>query len=116
MTNFIVIRDYVAAVDRSWQNFKDQQAGGGQDLGSGLVLLSRGLSVVRESVVEATRAMDAVNVGESERLTVELTLPTVNELGAPAVDTAGNLVKTNILPRRPLSAGSLTSPRTKRRP
>ncbi|MGH9802761.1 MAG: hypothetical protein ACRD82_20530, partial [Blastocatellia bacterium] len=72
LTSFITIQDYIRSVQTSWENYRDHffQA----DLGTGLVLLSRRLSVVAESVNEVFAAMDSVFVGHSERLSARIRL------------------------------------------
>jgi len=65
VTNFIVLRDYVESLRRSWESFRDTWFG--KDLGTRLVLLGRALSVVSEAVNEVYAAMDSVFVGPAER-------------------------------------------------
>lgn len=71
LTNFIALRDYIFSVDRSWNYYRDNSQ---QDMGTGLVLLSRALSVVAESVGEVYMAMDSVFVDEAERLVAVIDL------------------------------------------
>lgn len=72
LTNFIALADYIFAVDQSWDSYRTDffQA----DLGSGLVLLSRALSVTAETVDEITAAMDSVFVGPAERMVAKIDL------------------------------------------
>ncbi len=65
LTNFVVLRDYVHSLRESWTGFiRDSY---GRDLGTGLVRLSRALSVTAEAVDEVYAAMDSVYVGPAER-------------------------------------------------
>lgn len=76
LTNYIVIRDYIESFNQTWLTFHDQFLGiGSSFLGTQLVLLQRALSVVVESVEEAYRAMDSVNLGPNERQTVNIPVP-----------------------------------------
>ncbi len=65
VTNFVVLRDYVTSLRNSWNEFRTVWFG--RDLGTRLVLLSRALSVVAESVDEIYAAMNSVFVGPAER-------------------------------------------------
>src|SRR5581483_6503615 len=65
VSNYIAIQDYALAIRASWLQFKALWQG--QDLGTRLVLLSRGLSVIADSVQEVYAAMDSVFVGAAER-------------------------------------------------
>lgn len=75
LTNFLVIEDYIKGLRRAWQEFRKDFTGiGSEYLGTQLVLLSRTLSVVAESVAEAYQAMDDVGLGPSERRTIPIRL------------------------------------------
>jgi hypothetical protein len=76
LTNYLVLVDYVLSLRRTWlaqRHFFDRQ---GTDvyLGTQLVLISRALASLVESVYEARDAMDSVFLGEAERQTIELSL------------------------------------------
>ena len=72
-TNFLVIEDYIKGLEQAWSEFLNDFTGIGSGyLGTQLVLLSRTLSVVAESVAEAYRAMDHVALGPSERRTIPI--------------------------------------------
>jgi hypothetical protein len=66
LTNFTAFKDYIISLRDSWIHYRDH-ATDGKDLGTQLVLLSRALSVVAESVEEVLSAMDSVFVGNAER-------------------------------------------------
>jgi carboxypeptidase family protein len=79
LTNFLVIADYVRGLRATWSAVPDGArryfTGTGQKfLGTQLVLLSRTLSVVAESVDEANLVMDSVFIGPAERQTLRLNL------------------------------------------
>ena len=74
LTNFLILVDYVQSLKKSWdeqRTFFDRR---GDDvfLGTQLVLLSRALAVVAESVHEVRLTMDSVFLGEAERQTLRL--------------------------------------------
>lgn len=73
LSNFRVISDYVTSLAQSWINhfplFEPEIAQ------SPALLLSRQFSVVAESVKEVRFALDSVFVGQAERQTIRLTLP-----------------------------------------
>jgi hypothetical protein len=78
LTNFLILVDYVNSLKLTWdaqRDFFDRQ---GTDvfLGTQLVLLSRTLAVVAESVQEAYFAMDSVFLGPAERRVTKLDLGT----------------------------------------
>jgi hypothetical protein len=78
LTNFFVIRDYVEGLFTTWNSFKGQFTStdtSPKALGTQLVLLSRALSVVAESVDETKAVMDSVFLGPNERQTVLITFP-----------------------------------------
>ncbi|HUP28501.1 MAG TPA: hypothetical protein VM409_08715, partial [Chloroflexia bacterium] len=71
LTSYIGFSDYVYSVEQSWRNYRENffQA----DFGTGMVLISRALSVVAETVEkEVIPAMDWVRVGEAERLATRI--------------------------------------------
>ncbi len=74
LTNYQVLVDYVASLKLSWDNQRKFFDRVGKDifLGTQLVLVSRALGVVAESVQETAFAMDSVFLGEAERQTVQL--------------------------------------------
>ncbi|MGH8906827.1 MAG: MSCRAMM family protein [Egibacteraceae bacterium] len=78
-TDFLIIVDHVSTLFGSWQTVRGffVHNGGGQFepfLGTQLVLLSRQLSVVAETVQETYFVMDSVFLGAAERQTVLLRL------------------------------------------
>jgi hypothetical protein len=78
-TNFLVVVDHVAGLAESWDAQRDFFVRGGAVepfLGTQLVLLSRDLEVIAESVHEVEFAMDSVFLGPAERQTLELRFPT----------------------------------------
>lgn len=72
LTNFLVVRDYISSLGTTWNA---QRGNIVKFLGTKLVLLSRGLSSVVESVIETEDAMDAVYLGPAERQTVRIVFP-----------------------------------------
>lgn len=74
LTDFLVVRDYIVGLEKTWEVFRDEFANT-RFLGTQLVLLARGLSTVAESVDETVRAMDSVLLGPAERQTVLITFP-----------------------------------------
>lgn len=72
LTNYLVIRDYIKALEVTWMNFRDKKQ---TFLGTQLILLSRALSTVAESVKETLHAMDAVYLGPAERQTIRIDFP-----------------------------------------
>jgi len=77
-TNFLVVFDYVAGLFESWiaqRSAFDRGSATDPFLGTQLVLLSRDLEVIAESVHEVEFAMDSVFLGPAERQTLELTFP-----------------------------------------
>jgi hypothetical protein len=78
LTNYFVVRDYIFGLEEAWSGeggFRDQFTGATKFLGTQLVLLSRSLSVVAESVTEVSLTMDSVFLGPSERQTVRINFP-----------------------------------------
>jgi hypothetical protein len=89
VTNFRTLRDYVVDIDASWtanRRFFDPTSGAQPFLGTQLVLLSRSLSVVGESVEEVGFTLDSVFVGAAERLAIRLEFPVG---GATLTDSRG---------------------------
>ena len=77
LTNYLVLADYVLSLKRSWDaqsRFFDRSDTDGY-LGTQLVLLSRAMGTLVESVYEARDAMDSVFLSEGERQTISLDLP-----------------------------------------
>jgi hypothetical protein len=74
LTNFRIIVDHAIGLKRSWNTLKHYFDRRGTDvfLGTQLVLLSRSLGVIAESVQELYFKMDSVWLGEAERQTVVL--------------------------------------------
>ncbi len=80
LTNFLILVDNTNSLRQTWnaqRHFFDLQ---GQDvfLGTQLVLLSRALAVVAESVEEVYFAMDSVFLGPAERQVTELKFKGLN--------------------------------------
>lgn len=76
LTNFIIIVDNVASLRQSWINqrkFFDRTSGVEPFFGTQMVLVSRSLAVISESVHEVMYAMDSVFLDDAERHTVALT-------------------------------------------
>jgi hypothetical protein len=76
LTDFITLVDYVNSLKQSWdaqRQFFDRSSTVEPFLGTQLVLVSRALAVVAESVQETYFAMDSVFLGAAERQTTELT-------------------------------------------
>jgi hypothetical protein len=78
-TNFLVLVDHVVSLAESWDAQREFFVRGSTlvepFLGTQLVLVSRDLEVVAESVHEVEFAMDSVFLGPSERQTLELRFP-----------------------------------------
>jgi Carboxypeptidase regulatory-like domain len=78
LTNFIILVDYVREIDSSWTAHRgdfDPATSAAPFLGTQLVLISRSLSVVAESVEEVNFTLDSVFIGAAERQTIRLTFP-----------------------------------------
>jgi hypothetical protein len=76
LTDYLILVEHVISLQRSWETqirFFDRK---GDDvfLGTQLVLLSRALAVVTETVQEAYMVMDSVFLGAAERQTISLPL------------------------------------------
>jgi hypothetical protein len=78
-TNFLVLVDHVVSLAESWDAQREFFVRGSTRvepfLGTQLVLVSRDLEVVAESVHEVEFAMNSVFLGPSERQTLELRFP-----------------------------------------
>jgi len=77
LTNFRILADYLIGLRLSWvanRRFFTRVTGTTPFFGTQLVLLSRQLSVIVESVDEVRFALDSVFIGPSERQTLELVL------------------------------------------
>jgi hypothetical protein len=77
-TNFLVVLDHVVSLAESWDAQREFFVRGSATepfLGTQLVLLSRDLEVIAESVHEVEFAMDSVFLGPAERQTLELRFP-----------------------------------------
>ena len=87
LTNFLIVRDYIAALRTSWNNFRGAFLGQGDTFfGTQLVLLSRALSVVGESTSDVAFAMDSVFLGAAERRTVQIDFPRTVAPGPMVID------------------------------
>jgi len=75
-TNFLILVDYLNSLHQTWEAQRDSFVRDSTEpfLGTELILLSRILDVLAESVQEAYAALDSVNVGPAERQATELTL------------------------------------------
>jgi len=81
LTNFQIVVDYISGIQQSWRAQRDyfvrsflfNENGQSVFLGTQLVHISRGLSVVAESVLELKQALNSVFLGSAERQTTELT-------------------------------------------
>jgi len=73
-TNYLILRDYVNGLLGSWNTYRPYFTRAAREpfLGTNLVLISRALTAVAETVNEATFAMDSVFLGPEERQTLEL--------------------------------------------
>jgi hypothetical protein len=107
LTNFRILADYLIGLERSWlenRQFFTRSQGKTPFFGTQLVLLSRQLSVIGESVGEVRFSLDSVFIGPLERQTL-LVVPrtfcqTPNGDGGdfvgppPALDVVGELSRT----------------------
>ncbi|MBK9169693.1 MAG: hypothetical protein IPM24_19845 [Bryobacterales bacterium] len=77
LTNFLIVVDHVLSLRQSWQAQRSFFARTSTDVyfGTQMVLLSRALAVLAESVDEVQFALDSVFVGSAERQTLELRFP-----------------------------------------
>jgi len=76
LTNYLILVGYVIGLNQSWKNDKGFFIRNGGNVepffGTQLVLLSRALDVVSQSVQDSYFAMDSVFLGDSERQTTQL--------------------------------------------
>jgi hypothetical protein len=77
VTNYRILVDYLTSLRQSWMNNRQffSRTTGTPFFGTQLVLLSRQLSVIAESVNEVRFALDSVFIGPAERQTVQLQFP-----------------------------------------
>jgi hypothetical protein len=82
LSNFRILADYVTALAQTWLNNVNYVVLNTPTpfFGTQLVLLSRQLSVMAESVDEVRFTLDSVFIGPAERQTMELTFPAVTGL------------------------------------
>ncbi len=73
LTNFIALADYYRAASQAWIVYRDNFLG--KDLGSGLLMIERALSVVEDGANEVYLAMDSVNINQAERLIITIGFP-----------------------------------------
>lgn len=78
LTNFRILVDYLSSLRRSWEDNRSffSRTAANPFFGTQLVLLSRQLSVVAESVDELRSTLDSVFVGPAERQTLRIVLQT----------------------------------------
>lgn len=95
LTNFIILFDYITGLWYTWiaqRGFFSRLPGGPQPFfGTQMVLLSRALAVVGESVQEVNFTMDSVFLGPAERQTLQLNFhhtPTFPLLFVPGVPSS----------------------------
>jgi hypothetical protein len=76
LTNYLILVDYILGLNQSWLNEKGffSRNGGTREpfFGTQLVLLSRALDVVAQSVRDCYFTMDSVFLGDAERQTTSL--------------------------------------------
>lgn len=79
LTNFRILVDYLTSLRQSWLANREyfERPSTKPFFGTQLVLLSRQLSVVAESVDELRLTMDSVFIGNAERQTLPITFPTL---------------------------------------
>jgi hypothetical protein len=94
-SNFLILVDHAVSLAESWDAQREFFVRGSTlvepFLGTQLVLLSRDLEVIAESVREVEFALDSVFLGPSERQTLELRFPPAsasNPLPAPGATVA----------------------------
>jgi hypothetical protein len=78
LTNFLILVDYVREIDNGWTARRgdfDPATTASPFLGTQLVLISRSLSVVAESVEEVNFTLDSVFIGAAERQAIRLSFP-----------------------------------------
>jgi hypothetical protein len=76
LTNFLILLDHVVSLRQSWDAHRAYFDRAGTDvfLGTQLVLLSRSLAVMAETVDETRRVMDSVFLGPAEQQAIQLEL------------------------------------------
>jgi Carboxypeptidase regulatory-like domain len=96
LTNYLILVDYVLGLQQSWTGDQRQYFTRGNGTGSPqpffgtqLVLLSRALEVVAESVQSVAFALDSVFVGPAERQTLELKFPADQPIWIPYLSGPG---------------------------
>jgi len=76
LTNYLILADYIIGLNLSWKNEKQYFVRNGAGVepffGTQLVLVSRALDVVSQSVRDAYFAMDSVFLGPADRQTTQL--------------------------------------------
>jgi len=91
LTNFLILVDYVREIDTSWRAqrgfFDPTNPTATPFLGTQLVLLSRSLAVVAESVTEVGFTLDSVFIGAAERLAIRLRFDGAGSDGTALVDS-----------------------------
>jgi hypothetical protein len=94
-SNFLIVIDHVVSLAESWDAQREFFVRGSTlvepFLGTQLVLLSRDLEVIAESVHEVEFAMDSVFLGPSERQTLELRFPPGS--ASAALGTGGTVAR-----------------------
>jgi hypothetical protein len=93
LTNYIILVDYVIGLRNSWQSQKAYFARSGPGnaepfFGTQLVLLSRALDVVAQSVKDVYFAMDSVFLSAAERQTLLLDFTSLGEEGEASLFVA----------------------------
>ncbi|WP_145272315.1 carboxypeptidase-like regulatory domain-containing protein [Tautonia plasticadhaerens] len=93
VTNYFIMVDYLTGLRQSWtinRSYFDRSGEAQPFFGTQLVLLSRSLSVVAESVEELRSTFDSVFIGPAERQTLEIAFPsTVSPPGGPTAAVIG---------------------------
>jgi hypothetical protein len=78
LTNYLVVRDYARGLFEAWKGFRNQFTGAEPKfLGTQLILLSRALASVADSVEETFSIADSVFLGPSERQAVRIDFPAI---------------------------------------
>jgi hypothetical protein len=91
LTNFRILSDYLTSLRQSWITNRSFFTGTRTQpfFGTQLVLLSRTLSVVAESVEEVRFTLDSVFIGQAERQTLELQFPANVQIPFAPCDSSG---------------------------
>jgi hypothetical protein len=96
-SNFLIVIDHVVSLAESWDAQREFFVRGSTlvepFLGTQLVLLSRDLEVIAESVHEVEFALDSVFLGPSERQTLELRFPPGS--ASAALGTGGTVARSS---------------------